>query len=328
MEYVGFRFPGKSRIHARLVSGRNAFGMRKHFFETYDDGRWRYRSLNEEQVGGTDEEPEVAYVFYSGMDYMIDFMEPAEVIEVEVDARHFAPEPAEWRRKWVNLWFRTKPVDQCAFRRRHFLAFSPVQPLVMMLYAVARIGAGILLYLLGCLLTARQLSIAPIIHPFKLGLDDIIPRIQMPKGWERRSFWMFEDADGNSQARRVLYSPLMAVICALIATFLGSRGFSAYSSLMVFLKGIGAAGAVSFLVYWYFKDYDGSLLQRKIDAYFESREKKNLANLELGQASYLLCPRADQKDYAATLRGLPESKRTFRLRYYELKRSVCRFYAG
>ncbi len=43
----------------------------------------------------------------------------SDSVSVFVQRELFAKEPPAWEKKWVNLWFSSKPVDQCDYRKPH-----------------------------------------------------------------------------------------------------------------------------------------------------------------------------------------------------------------
>ncbi|MCK9567384.1 hypothetical protein M0R72_00375 [Candidatus Pacearchaeota archaeon] len=56
-------------------------------------------------------------------------------LDVDLPSGCFAPEPSEFEKKWVNFFFRNKAVDQCEFRRRRILAYT-VQPIAFVLAVI------------------------------------------------------------------------------------------------------------------------------------------------------------------------------------------------
>lgn len=95
-------------------------------------------------------------------------------MEIEVPAGFFAKEPPQWLWKWVNLWFRYQPMDQCSFRRRLLFAFT-LKPIFWLLWEV--IGRYLVyapvasLWLVGARVTALFFGWRP--EPFFTGVRQV-----------------------------------------------------------------------------------------------------------------------------------------------------------
>lgn len=92
-------------------------------------------------------------------------------LEVVVSKEFFAPEPAEWLKKWANLWYETKPRDQCQFRRRKIVAFT-VQPPLMLAWIILNCALRFLTALF-LLLWGKRARFKPVLHPFRGSMLDV-----------------------------------------------------------------------------------------------------------------------------------------------------------
>ena len=93
-------------------------------------------------------------------------------VQVEVDHKLFAKEPNRFEKWWVNFWFFSNPVDQCAFRRRRILAYS-LQPIVVIPYFLIKTLWRIFVALLMLIWVKKNIGWSAIIHPWEKDNDDL-----------------------------------------------------------------------------------------------------------------------------------------------------------
>ena len=91
----------------------------------------------------------------------------ATPVEVVVPTGVFAKEPPQWEKAWVNHWFRSKPMDQCDYRRRRLLAYT-VKPVITLLDLTARA----VLLLLSTLWLSRGMSLKYLFGPLAYSIGD------------------------------------------------------------------------------------------------------------------------------------------------------------
>ncbi len=106
MTYIDFRVPGENNIWA-FISTDSKRDTKNFFLK-------RSNSLFETDVLSYDGQE-----LFRGKDFL-----KAAPLSVMVPNEVFAKEPAQWEKDWVNHLFRSKPIDQCHFRRRRLFAYT------------------------------------------------------------------------------------------------------------------------------------------------------------------------------------------------------------
>ncbi len=355
MTYVGFRFPGKHLIFARLIWPYSN-QMKKLRKEVLSRRNSRYY---EEDILDADRTEIKEY--FSSVPFGASKLPQADPLEVEVDKGHFAAEPSQWLQRYVNLWFDFAPVDQCAFRRRMIGAFT-YQLIVMLFWWTVKAVVRMAVFLGSALVVARDLDWRQV---FLGDIDEIWPTVYMPQyGFKRplihmRSAWSVQRADGKWVPFRLLISPAAFLLYFATIHIVHERLDIGYlSALMVVLwapakfffqlalelKLLGwvllvkigltlgailvASVAVVALSIW----LGLRQLEYQKTAEYKSEQKRlaeERAERSINDAyRYLTCPTSAEASYAATLKALPPERRTLRLRYYETKRAICRPFAG
>lgn len=360
MTYVGFRFPGNHSIHARLVwplfpGSKGLRKMNGWFLERQNRRSYENTVLNYERT----ELKYHACVAESAYD-----LSASEPLDVVVDAGHFAKEPPEWLKTWVNLPYSIPPVDQCAFKKRAIAAFTIQPPIWLLFWTV--IG---FVYAFVCIATlifcglflARGTNLKAI---WKFdGPAGIWPRVKIVRRFDRdgnhRSLWIWEDQHGQIKVYRALISPFGFLVYLGILQYLHLEWEVGYLELVLLalsksvtmlgvvlglllqfgltLVATVAIGAIvsSALGYFLFRWASHAVQQRKAyEATPEYRERMKKEAEERRKEylesayRYLTCPTVAQAPVAATVKALPPKRRTLRLRFHELKREVCRPYAS
>ncbi len=114
-------------------------------------------------------------------------------LDIHVPEGLFGKIPNRTLAKWVNLWFESRPRDQCAFRRRFILAFT-VQPIAVALWLV---GTTIFRAAVASLLFFgfgnREVSFSPVLHPWAENASDVWYRVNHI--FYDSIFWTNRDGD-------------------------------------------------------------------------------------------------------------------------------------
>jgi hypothetical protein len=235
----------------------------------------------------------------------------SNVLVVDVPKDCFAAEPAKWEKAWVNHFFRTKPFDQCEFRRRRVFAYT-IQPPLISLSLIARFSFTLLAVLTG----ARALNLKPLLHPLTYPLSEVAENLFS----DGIIFWQKSPDDLQNQSlskillfmvKRVALLLVMPIV-SIPVLFLLYKGLL-LSCLLALSKGIGIVTAMALVVCLVFgfgeiKKYIGSLFDSKSLDYSDVEEQVLVCN---GQPKIKLA-------------DLPADKRTIKLRFQDLKSKVCR----
>lgn len=283
-----------------------------------------------------------------------------KTIDIEIDDTFFAPEPSGWESWWVNLWFRSAPLDQCDFRRRRILAYT-VQPLVIGVWIVLRT----LLCLLGAtfcwLFAVRGVSLKPIFKPFETDFQDTWADVGnweydfdsvlfSRKDGERRTFWFIWGC----------FTPIVFVVGAGIsALYNGHHGFwdwkltAQWAALSPLLLAAVAGTVFLFcllvfeIVFYGSRFFGGAfgLLGRWIDKKLDEASRKK--SLKVSPAKTAVTQPTDQqletwradklrKELSAvvctggpiqvSVAAIPKGNRTFKLEFSAFKAKICQPY--
>jgi hypothetical protein len=92
----------------------------------------------------------------------------------------FAKEPSKFEKWWVNLWFESKPKDQCHFRKRRMLAYS-IQPIVVSIWLIIEILIRFWLAFVETMAGFKDVSWEDILHPFSANIEGIYVEKKKPK---------------------------------------------------------------------------------------------------------------------------------------------------
>lgn len=240
-------------------------------------------------------------------------------IEVNVNREHFAPEPAEWEKRWVNLWYEGKmPENQCHFRRRRLVAYS-IQPAAMLVFWLGRVVVGLFFLAIYLFVTAdRWPHWRRIFQPWKYNPLDICDDGAKPSVLYNRKQWMFTPA-----------AWLGAWLLAKLFLFLFFRGHASW--LQVAITAVATLVWASFMVYIGLGAFERAIekAQQETRAPKPAREARVLDQRQRLLTAYqqefmpLLC----QPGVRAALDDLPPEKRSLTLRFNSLKTKVCRPFA-
>jgi len=105
--------------------------------------------------------------------------------QVLVPVEVFAKEPAAWEKAWVNLFFRSRPGDQCDFRKRRLFAYT-IQPIL----GVSRSLWFLLFGFVGLLFACKPSKFpwGGVLHPFRRSLEEALNFMDLPEtSWAWRT---------------------------------------------------------------------------------------------------------------------------------------------
>ncbi len=266
-------------------------------------------------------------------------------IDVNVGAEYFSSEPSRLEKWWVNLWFESKPRDQCQFRRRRFVAYT-IQPLIVLawvlwMFLIRAVFAGFSLFL-----GMRGVKLAPLVHPFRNKTRNVYPRLDEGNYFERRNNFFLTRSDGELRSDwfTMLHPSLLmvsaSVVCLMIGADVWNPNLSSGSGVagviaiaLVFqlaitgifilaIRGINYLESQEFSNQLYDKRSTKANLKRANDKRREElAERRRIADLEV-----VACDCSEAKP-EVNLKALPKHKQTFYLRLQEFKSRVCRPYA-
>lgn len=339
MHYLQFHRPGKHKLFAAIV-----WDSAGNLVQLYRDYLSRRRSGYCERVY----EPAHTVPLYDGEGeptgkakevpdrLRLDGHSTEETsLEVVVADAFFAKKAAAWEWRWVNLWFETKPRDQCQFRRRRFLAYS-IQPIVVLLFLIVKpvfeLVAATFLTAIGM----RRTHFGPILHPWKNDADEV---------WEDvkeggNVFLTTKDGKNRPAAIVVFFPPILMVGWVITGMIIDGALKIGLGALSLILITLGIAAVISGLIATvtmlknliYSQRYEQ---QRAREHEMWEREKRERAARELilkrqldaeyARLGVLSC---DRPGLSASLRQLPKERQTVYLRFLDLKAKVCRPFAN
>lgn len=341
MTYVGFRFPGTHTIYARIVwrngDKKSVKKMNNYYLERYSRRSYRNSVL----TGNSDDGFCLDNIGLSDL-HALDLPE-AEPVEVAVDNGHFAKEPPAWVSNWVNWLYRFPPEDQCEFRRRTIWAFT-LKPFAFLSLAFLYVFAcaGVLLFC--TLFLARGVNIKA-----AFDLDQGPGEI-----WSDRTLWSLVDERGRPKPYRLLVTPFAFILYGSWLWYLHVKWSMGYMEVLKFILsrlkdgcmfilsltfGLGLEFLVSVVVsialtalglylvyYWVSKTLANKCEFENSPEYRKHQEAERRRSLEEAY-KYLSCPRGSDPATVVSLSALPRERRTLRLRFLDMKRSVCRPFA-
>ena len=132
MAYITFYRHGKNRILA-LVTNNKEDIFRWMMRNREERGGWHYKAMAFPEVW--DGEKDILARRWKSSDLSNSTIPGDPVyshLDVDLPSGCFAPEPSDFEKQWVNFFFKNKAVDQCEFRRRRILAYT-VQPIAFVL---------------------------------------------------------------------------------------------------------------------------------------------------------------------------------------------------
>lgn len=302
MTYVEFKVSGPNKIWA-YVSGRETKRLRNSLLSK-EDGQFITNILTQDSSN---------LVGFTTLDKSLFCAEP---ISVNVPKGVFAAEPAKWEKTWVNHWFRSKPQDQCDFRRRRFLAYT-VQPVVILLDVVVRL----VMLLFSTLWFSEGMSLKYAMHPLRYTISDAT---EVVRGGSRVIPFLPEDCHPHEAKitlsyviRKLWKVPLMPVV--FIPLFLIYH----FHLMYVLSFTIGWTVLIFGLTFLFASLGAISLFFSKIVRWLTARqEAADPWYMNQEEIQTIICS-PDMKNHTK-LSALPKKNRTVSLYFQDLKARVCR----
>ena len=338
MTYLSFRHPGENTVFASIVWRAGGFrNLKSRYLGKDRSGNYfiLHYDSDENTLVGTD-------------GYGL------STITVNVSPEFFSPEPKPWEKWWVNLWFETKPKDQCQFKKRRFLAYS-IQPIAVLLFilfiTVFRLLAA--LWWLG-VRTRVPVNFGAIVHPFRNQSIDV---------WWEASEWRggrdFYKMDKNKKLRPkflLAFKPYLILLVAAILFLVDTLLVPEYDVPMLWeyllLSVVTVAvWVIAAFLFGFILAIVGSIIEAVISSR-DSKSKKRFKQQEKEAKAVKaekLAAEAAQRAVEAKLKelenefkliscnggplipkleALPKEKRTIHLRFMDLKARVCKPFAG
>ncbi len=310
MDYVQFSRPGKYTVYAAIVylKSRNIDWMKIFCLSKRSTHNYEYK------------------VFDGAGKFRKNYLEESDIgviehtsIDIVVGKEFFAKEPREWENKWVNIFFSTKPADQCAYRRRRILAYT-LQPILVFLIlipivTIIKLFGGIFFLLCGY----RGIDFKPILHPLRDTPNDV---------WYYRESSIFvKDKDGNQRPfYYILFAPIVWIglfVFSFLTNMFLPYGilFLPYGIPMQFV-----VFSLSFIVVVLLLNKLQSITIEMIKLHelrAEEERRKRLQEERERLFGDIIC------DYSlgVGVKSLPKHRRTVYLRFIDLKSKVCRPFA-
>jgi len=344
MEYVEFARPGKNTVVAEVIWSPNKkkSEVRKRIFlRSPDTGSYAW---------------DFSYLYFSSFDAKKSSFRPGafdchcldkahSTVEVDVAGEFFAKEPWAIEKWWVNLWFETKPRNQCQFRRRRFLAYS-IQPICVLVWLVVIVPVRFFCAWWWLLMRYRRgVNFGAIIHPFRNDTDDVWGRANNESNFLLRN--KAEKARGDLVTLSLFmfllpFNPVVVVAGIGVATLLHFEQHAHSPIWQWFLLGILLPSAVVFIVVicvflvvsvisvFQAFGFANSLKKMKRDWGKRAEEEKKMreeeerTRMRKELENLLVCKK---KKVFATIQALPPQKQTVYLRFWDLKAKICKPFA-
>lgn len=303
MAYVSFQSPGDYFIRA-FVSAHNKRDTINKYLESSFMPYYNYNKDVLVQTG-------------DAFSSMIHRELSSSAIQVLVPEECFAPPPFD--EKFVNWLFHNKPKDQCSFRRRRLFAYT-----IGILAFLLKTFLNILLLFVALLLGLRSITLKYIFHPIKYDFPGPILEGKsyfinhLPEDDSDKIFFFAEDLKVTISYlfRKLWKLPFMPLIAIPLLT---AALFHPIGLLYVILGVVFVALiALSILNRFNFVN----VLTDKFLSLFNKTFTNKLWYLDQKEMDLLLCERNKK---ALTYDSLP--RKSFRLRYNNLKNKVCKPFA-
>lgn len=305
MTFLEFTAPGENTVLAAIVWTANSRYSVQSLYLDRDFHEWKKTVADRKN----------RHEFWSDFNVTEDIPldELTCKVAVEMPQECFAKEPSAWEKKWVNLMWRDKAVDQCDFRTRRMWAYSGQLLIGIPVYAFRILAAVFLTSILS-----KGIDYRPLYAPL-----------------DNKTEWMWSNLDGTWIPKPEFFWPFHTFVPLVFLAVMGIGAFTLHES------GDGATilGAALFALKWcailagcgyvLFAAFGLVILivtrwtGIKRAAYrvgIKSRMRKEDELLP-----YLLC---DGGTPFRSVNELPKKFRTFRLRFQDLKARVCRPFAN
>jgi len=228
--------------------------------------------------------------------------------DIVVPEGYFAKEPSRFEKWWVNLWYESKPKNQCQFRKRRMLAYS-IQPFVVIFYATFK---SLLLFgqiLLFILIGARKIKYSAFLHPFTYEL------LEWEVKDEKWTSWFFTDSSGKERNPvYFFFVPMVQLILSVISLIFAKR---VGGSFLWWLAGLNAVIALLIVVILF--DLMKRFFPEETEEEVRARRQREL---EKAYAEYqdMICVGVPLR---ADIAALPVRRKTFYLKFRNFQRRVC-----
>jgi len=313
MHYLRFNRSGPHRVRAAVVWTRDDDGYIGRFYKgaTWGD----YVGLR----------TEFEFTYYTGTCKQTGWARRVIGSETEITVNvadgFFAKEPPRWEWRWVNFWFDTEPRDQCQYRKRRFVAYT-IQPIALAIYLpvllLIRTAAAAFILLMG----QRGVDLEPLIHPFSCETKWIWSGVKRGRG---NDFFLYNKNWTKRHWAFRLLSPRY-LLALFIGAILGWR-FHHWILANIGAVAILVLGIVVIVLALYralvgFKSTEDERWARK-----QAKEKEQIRRMKEEYLATLGILTCDKAHGPLTFATLPKEKRTFHLRYLDLKARVCKPFA-
>ncbi|MEK7569832.1 MAG: hypothetical protein AAB515_00075 [Patescibacteria group bacterium] len=301
--YITFQSAGQHELYAIMLSSDNANGSDLAKYTEREGEQYTYRLYNR---GG--QRIEKKFTVSGG----------ADTRPIHVALEFFAKKPPQWLTFWCNLWFETKPRDQCHLRRRALTAFT-VQPFVIAAWLIARTIIG----LIGAVFVVSRGKVpgpvlTVLLHPWKQSLKSI---------WWYRPDWPIFDGRGWTELLRPTTWSAIGMILLCIQLLLQPT-----MQTMISILGsiIGVVIVASVCVIGFGKLQKSFPFSKFLDKRANRKRQQELKMRLLARRNMtielqpLLC---NQLPLSGKLTDIPAEKQTLLLRFSAFKAQVCKPFA-
>lgn len=310
LAYIEFRSAGENNIWAFVPVEMKTKDVKNKFLSR-SEGSYSTTILD---LNGED------WDWYLNQDTRLQKSPP---IKVFLPDGAFAKEPSEFEKDWVNWLFRTKCVDQCAFRRRRMFAYT-LQVLVFSFFMFLKSWVTLASAFVG----SRNFSFKLLTQPLTYGLSDSdelfgdgtifireVPDAENPfsgryRVKDRKEITVVDEIKHIFRKFWALpFMPVALVVEGLFALWVVSTNF-----VVLWIALSLVAAVILFFVGCYLYD---KWLERKE----EDLKNQTPWYLTEEEVDFMLCSNPNK---VKSLADLPSNKRTLRLRFMNLKSKVCR----
>lgn len=227
-------------------------------------------------------------------------------IEVVVPEQLFAKKAPEWEQRWVNLWYESKPKDQCQYRKRRVLAYT-IQPPAILLWMMLKTLFCVILAAFLLMFGMRGVSLKPLIHPFRNDAGDVWRDVK------KNGSVFLPELFGLTFYPAFTAAPIIVVPVFMLAWLIShSWLIGLFAVLIVFFAAciLGATGLLVAIIL-------ESLLMNKA-----SKAEKTVKYSQLygKEDDLLMC----NGQIAPNINALPKDKKTIHLRYMNFKARWCK----
>ena len=312
MEFFEFHAPGRHRVFAKVVwfFGNSA--------KRDQDQEELYRFFNQFQYKVRESLVDRSGKLNESITKLGNIRMPSDIafasVDVVVPEGHFAKEPAEWEKWWVNLWFESQPRNRCQFRKRRILAYF-FQPVVVLPWLVFKVTATALYTLFWTFFGLRNIEYSAIFHPFRYDFENLGHITQ------DRTCVFLEDKTGKERSPAFILLMPMAQILSLMLAVLARKiidlMLGAHSSILWWLLGVNVV--VLAVIFFVFSGGLGRLWPEETEEQLLAKRNKDI---EGRYAIYneMMCSTESAK---VSVSALPASRQTLYLKFQEFKRKHC-----